>query len=251
MIRHFLYALAVLAVLASWQGCKETVIAPSEVSEPDTAHSTVRATVNQQSWAFTTPDTLSAGEFDANGKLIRDDEITQFATCRHYVRVMNIRGSISFIFNYKNNLATEQVIAPNRARRTLRSWTTQGVEFFFHAPRPIITTPAVFDSVWYASWGEQRLQEQFRPSTSGVPGSGVSTFAIYTIPTYQYSLTYNVEDTLCRIESPQLVITRYDTTKGRVSGTFRFRIINRTDGSVVDVKNGYFDNVYMLYSNGN
>ena len=251
MTRHFLYALAFLAALASWQGCKETVITPPFVNERDTVHSTVRATVNQQSWAFTTPDTLSAGEFDANGKLIRDDAITQYASCRHDMRVMLYRRSIFLIFNYKNNLATEQVIAPNRERRTLRSWTTQGVEFSFHAPRPVITTPAVFDSLQYASWGEQRLQETYRPATSSVPGSGTSTFAIYTTPIYQYSLTYDIEDTVCRIESPQLVITRYDTTKGRVSGTFRFRIINRTDGSVVDVKNGYFDNVYMLYSNGN
>ena len=49
-----------------------------------------------------------------------------------------------------------------------------------------------------------------------------------------------------RVERAWLRIERYDLKNWRVSGKFSFRVVN-IKGEVVDIENGSFDNVRLVY----
>ena len=255
MIRHFLYALAVLAALASWQGCKETVITPPFVNEPDTVHSTVSAIVNHRTWAFKTPDTVSRGAFTNAGVMLRDEPIQTYTFASH---MTNKDYTPAFTISLVNNsqVVSQEIRLPNNTLGVVRSWISNGVIISFILPK-IFSVPISIgvDSLRSFSWAESIDKEEYRLTTQGSPGSGARewVYGVYTLRNDILSVAYSKslkDDPFydgyynSRVERAWLRIERYDTLKKRVSGTFSFRLVN-IKGEVVDIRGGIFDNVRL------
>ena len=247
--------LAFLAALASWQGCKETVITPPFVNEPDTVHSTVSAIVNHRTWAFKTPDTVSRGAFTNAGVMLRDEPIQTYITAVHVTKKEYIQSFSLDLFN-NSQVVSEEIRLPNNALGVVRSWLSNGLSCIFIIP-PIFSVPFTVgvDSLYFFSWNESVKKEEYRLTTQGSPGSGTRewVYGVYTIPNDVLKVAYSKtkkDDSFwdgyynSRVERAWLRIERYDTLKKRVSGTFSFRLVN-IKGEVVDIRGGIFDNVRL------
>jgi hypothetical protein len=249
--RHVVFtALALAALLAFWS-CKQPMEPQKEeppYNEPDTANSYVRAIVNGKLWEVRSHDTVSVGGYAANGQFVAASPVITGPFSSLYRK--DSVFIVVFKFTKPFNIQSEDFVDKAGKINILRNWESDYLNFSFIGSLSLVM-PYNFDTLNYFTWTHFLVVERYLPyiSRSGTTDWSIFSLIERTFQNIEYA-AYILTDTTnifsrsnAMVERASLTVDSYHEKPNRMSGHFNFRLKHPLTKEVIDIRDGYFDNM--------